>query len=184
MDIEAERDLTMLLKAYLRAYLFHSGNKMPDKIVCPAIKEVPHPHDASKMIPVEWVMVDSHVAVELAIDVSEVPAAEIDVAMPPEVSADATSLPTPEAVSTPQTASLAKKAFADVHGGSPLNTDNTDTPPGRVPNQPAHVVPPGQPLDDMHPRGRKDLAQTKKDLAPEAEVDEDAEREYDIKKEQ
>lgn len=52
--------------------------------------------------------------------------------------------------------------------------------PDRPPKLPPVVVPPGQPLDNMHPRDKTDQSRVAKDLAVQKEVDEGKEIEQDV----
>ena len=80
MDMEV-RDINMFLPAYIRSYLFVSKNESPDKIIFPMFPTVPHPHDPSKRIPVEYYPMDSPIVagiIEDGQDVKEATEAELD----------------------------------------------------------------------------------------------------------
>lgn len=61
-----------------------------------------------------------------------------------------------------------------------LGTNGKPLSPDRPPKLPPVVIPPGQPLDDMHARDRANQARIAKDLRPEPEVDEGKEIEQDV----
>lgn len=149
LDIES-RDWNYIMSAYIRSYTFHSKNQRPEKIVFPMFQ-------SAEGVPVEWLPEISPVVTEIKQDGSNVP----------EV--------TPEQ-------EAAKDQVEDTLieiKGTPFSVNTTDSIPGqkdRAPKLPTNPIPPGAPLDNMHPRdGKQDLKVTKSDLRPEKEVEEDKE---------
>lgn len=74
VDIEV-RDINYILPAYIRSYLFYAKNESPERIIFPMFPSVPHPTDPKIMIPIEYVPMDSPVAVEVTQDGSNIPEA-------------------------------------------------------------------------------------------------------------
>ena len=68
MDMES-RDINYILPAYVRSYLFHSKNEMPEKIIFPMFQSV---KVDDKVIPIEYVPPLDEVATEIANDGSNV----------------------------------------------------------------------------------------------------------------
>lgn len=67
MDIE-QRDVDYILPAYVRMYLFKSKNVDPDRIIFPMFRSVPHPIKKGVTIPVEYVLDNSPIAMEIIQD--------------------------------------------------------------------------------------------------------------------
>lgn len=204
MDMEA-RDINYILPAYVRSYLFHCKNEMPDMIVFPMFPSV---RVGDKEIPIQYVPPLEPVATEIAEDGANVPEvtptqeAELDKKDEEikELKAKVDSLqsvPPPlealdEIETKEETAARRKKEADDAKADQPpaespakgafkKDTDPThQPPPDRKPNQPpGGDIGPGQGPSDMHPRGRGDQIRTQRDLLEEPEVDETKEKPFE-----
>ena len=71
MDVEA-RDFKYVLATYVRLYKFQCKNAVPEKIIFPMFKSIPHPDIPGAIIPIEYVAEDSPQAIEIAEDGSNV----------------------------------------------------------------------------------------------------------------
>lgn len=159
-DME-ERDLSFVLQAYLRQYLYMSKNEDPVEILVPMVETVPHPYKPGATVPIRYVPVMSPEAMEVKADGRDVDERDAEIE---RLKAEVEDLraSTPVIIPVPKSTIVEKPVLP--------------TLPSRQPKQPEHPAT-GQ-LDEMHPRGRGDQAQTKRDLTVELEVDESKERPY------
>ncbi len=72
MDVE-QRDMSYVLSAYVRLYLFQTKNEDPELITFPMFRSVPHPYKKGVMIPIEFVPGDSPIAVAIKEDGADIP---------------------------------------------------------------------------------------------------------------
>ena len=167
MDMEL-RDWNYLMSAYLRSYLFHSSNVIPEKIIFPMFRQVKHPREDT-FIPVEYVPDDSPIAIEVIGDGSNVP--------------EATEEQIAEADRKDEEIGALKAEIKRLTEGGPEEPIQTKpVTPVRPPKQPDHPLPAGTPLDDMGPRDRGDQKRIAKDLAEQPDIDEEKEIPTEIKK--
>jgi len=89
---------------------------------------------------------------------------------------------TPPPPTTPITATPEATPQPPQPTAQPTEPGTNDKPPAtdRKPKLPPVVIPPGQPLDGMHPRDKADQKRVAKDLIPEPEIDEAREIEQDV----
>lgn len=205
MDMEA-RDINYILPAYVRSYLFHCKNEMPDMIVFPMFPSV---KVGDKEIPIQYVPPLDAVATEIAEDGASVP--EVTLAQEAELDKkdeeikmlkarieemkpkqeDTIAPDEPQAVSPApedlirqqeETAQAAKEeAESPAKGAFKVDADPAhQPPPDRKPNQPpGGDIGPGQGPSDMHPRGKGDQITTQRDLLEEPEIDETKEKPFE-----
>lgn len=165
MDMES-RDISYVLSAYLRQYLFVSQNKDPKEIIMPKFPGVPHPYIPGVVIPVKYVEVDEPIAQEIAKDGSNVEEAPVV----DEVAEDIKSTEPDVATESPAKAALKKEK-------------------DKVTEERKPKMPPSGDIGSGHPdgMGSRDVRLDRKiaaDLKPEAKVDESKEIDTDIKKPQ
>lgn len=188
VDIE-ERDIEFMLATYVRNYMFYSENEEPEKIIFPMFKSIVKSVNPEVRIPIEFVPIEGEVAQEIAEDGKDIPlATEAEIAAKDAAEADLT--PASEGtvlqplVSEADAPSVVRLSIEEAMGTKKVSTD-TGTPnvttPDRRPKAPDHPAPEGT-LSDMGPRDRRDQTRVAKDIAPQADVDEEKERPTEIEK--
>lgn len=162
--IEA-KDITYILQAYVRSYLFVSKNEDPETIVFPMLPSIPHPLDTTKRIPVYWAKMDEPIVAEIVEDGGNVPP-----------------------VTAEQEATLDAKDDVIKEGKEAIG-QSADTKPAPAPTVRAPKEAPGGDIGAGHPdgMGSRDLRldrQISRHLKEEPEVDETKEKEAEIEKPQ
>lgn len=177
MDMES-RDFNYILPAYLRSYRYYMQNEDPKEIVFPMFASVVSP--SGMKIPVRYIPPDSPMAEEIAKDGSNIPE------VPPEEEETvlvAAGEPTAEEIALAQEKPPDAERFEEKDQAIKEATDTIKkSVEERQPKQP-----PGGDLGAGHPDGmgsRDTMADRhiKKDLQPEAVVDESKELDVDIEK--
>ena len=162
MDMEV-RDWNYILSAYLRSYRFHNNNQNPEKIVFPMFTK-------AEEIPVEWLPEINPVVTEIIQDGSNVPETTEEQIKTKDEVEDA-MMGAAKRLGMPVWKKAEPVQEIKVRSSKYSLADLID----RVPKLPTNSIPPGSPLDSMHPRDAQDLKKAKADLRLEPNVVEDDE---------
>ena len=159
------RDIDYILPQYIRSYLYYTKNQDPEEIVCPMFHSVRHPLKPTVMVPIRWVPELDILAQEIEADGSSVP--------------EATEAQVAKADEKDEVIRQLREEIANLLGTPSDHPEIIPPAPSaeRLPRQPEHPAS-GSP-DEMHPRIKDDLKQTKADLRPEADIDESKQKPYD-----
>lgn len=179
VDIE-QRDVTYILQAFARSYLFVSRNEDPEVITFPMYSSIPHPIDPTKRIKIEYAPDMSEIAVDIAQDGSNVPEPT------PESEAKADEDERVYIETKQQLDDIDAEATRIVEEATAEPAPEASSAIGGVGEQPSaerlakvklpdNPLPPGTPSDYGGRRDPRDTRRIARDLAPEKDIKEDEE---------